>query len=225
LAITNPGSTDAFTTDETEILQVKVEPDSSATTFEKVEKGPEFATRADRVHWRAAGAPPHWNHTPAPYTWKLPAGQFSFTPNGGIVTFQNVLSLPKARSALSQDLVRLLEPAGSQAPPAALRLKQYGFLLAAAPLTRTVRKALLADIASLPDIHMCGTEFPKVRTHDDAFCTNGTPTNTQLVLNPRTGMAVTVRERLTKVTGLYPDLKVGALVESNTFSLQRSVFS
>lgn len=225
LAISNAGSRDAFTTDETEILQVNVEPDSSAKTFEKVVKRPMFATQADRVHWRAAGARPHWNHTPPPYTWKLPAGQFSFTPNGGIVTFQDILALPKTRSALAHYLARSLGPVEGPLPPAALRLKQYGFLLGAAPLSRTVRKALLLDIASLPGTNLCGAEIPRLRAHDDGVCANGTPTSTELLLNPHTGVAVAVIERLTAVTGLYPDLPVGALVESDTFSRQRSVFS
>jgi hypothetical protein len=65
---------------------------------------------------------------------------------------------------------------------------------------------------------MCNALFTTYHLHGDAYCVNGNPTSTELLLDPRTGVALVVCERLGKQTPLYPDMVAGDLVDSFTFS-------
>lgn len=201
---------------------MRVRLNSSATILEKAVRPLTFATHADLVNSRATGGHLLSNHPRASHRWTLPAGLFSFAPHGEPVTFQRVLRLPKAQSDLSRQLARLLSGGdASLVLPAALRLREYGFLLGTAPLNRAVRKAILEAIASLPGIKLCTAKFAKQRAKDDGFCVDGDPSSTEVLIDSHTGVAVVVRERLTKVTPLYPHMRVGALVDSDSFSRPR----
>jgi hypothetical protein len=221
----NPGSPDAYVADQIVAEEVTVKPDSSARTHEEVLRSPRLVSKVDRLHWQATGRRPFASpsdHAGASFTRNLPAGAWSFTPQGQVATFKQIRKLPTAERALTGELGRLLGAADHTTPPPALSLRQYGFLLAAAPLTRAGRKAILEAMGSLPGIHMCDALFPRQSLHGDAFCINGNPTGTEILLNPRTGVAVVVRDRLDKQTPRYPNMTVGTLVGSYTFSLQPS---
>jgi hypothetical protein len=222
LIIVNAGSPDAFTADQTVAEELNVLPDSSAKVREEVLRTPRLVSKVDRRRWEAAGRPSFASSTDrvgASFHRDLPPGAWSFTPEGRVVTFERVHELPTARRALDRELGRLLGTVGHP-PPAALRLRQYGFLLAAAPLTPATRKAMLEAIASMPAVYTCSATFPAPSPDGDAFCANGNPTNTEILLDPKTGVAIVVCERLAKRNPLYPDTEVGGLVSSYTFSLQ-----
>jgi hypothetical protein len=222
LLIANAGFRDAFTLDRTVIEQLTVMPDSSARMRIRVMKAPRFVSKVDRLHWEAAGGRPYASSADrvgALSRSTLSVGGFSFAPQGKRVTFAGVRHLPASTRALSRELMQRLVPRGDSAPPA-LSLRQYGFLLAIAPLTRAARQGLLAAIGSLPGVHMCGGAFRTHSPHGVAFCVNGAPTSTEILLDPQTGVATVVRERLDHLTPLYPNMTVGSLVDSNTFTLQ-----
>ena len=67
---------------------------------------------------------------------------------------------------------------------------------------------------------MCSAFFPEHGPHRDAFCVNGDPTDSEILLNTQTGVVDVVAERLDHPSALYPNMTVGALVSSDTFSLQ-----
>jgi hypothetical protein len=227
LMITNAGSPDAFTADQSVAEELTVMPNSSASIREEVLKPPRLVSKVDRLHWQAAGGRPFaspTDHGGASRKQMLPAGTWSFTPQGH-TTFKQALALPATPRMLTGQLERLLGATGKATPPASLSLSQYGFLLAAAPLTSTTRKALLSAMGELPGIHLCGALFPHAHLHDEAFCVNGDPTSTGVLLDPRTGVASVVSQRLNKPDLLYPNMPAGALVDSATFSLQPATSS
>jgi hypothetical protein len=219
LLFTNAGSPDAFTVRQSVAEEVTVMPDSSATRREQVLTSPKFLTKVDRLRWEASGKPPYaspTDHAGAEYRSSIPTGAWSFTPHGIAVTFKRVRELPASPAALAQEVTRLFGPT----PPAASMLRQYGFLLATAPLTRATRKAVLEDVASLPGIRMCPGVFPGRSLQEDPFCVNGNPTSTEILLNRHTGVAVVVSQRVDHPTPLYPNMAVGDLAGSYTFSMQ-----
>lgn len=225
LLVANAGSVHAFALSETIVRAADVMPNSAAVMRARVLTQPTFVSQSDRRNWRAAGSPPRPKPARTTYRWKLPAGAFTFTPHGTPVTYQVARRLPARPSALKDELRRLLhEPAGVM-PPAAMLLRQYGFILAAAPLSGAVRKALIRAIATLPGVYACASRFPDARRRGDAFCVNGWPTSTEVLLSPTSGVALVVRERLHNLTPLYPNRPVGAVVDSDTFSLEPTAFS
>ena len=217
--IANAGSADAFVLSETVVRRVMVMPNSAALIRARVVSPPTFVSRRDWRHWRAAGSPRLPGTARASYSWTLPVGAFSFTPHGMPVTSQVARRLPASPSALRDELQRLLREPGGARPPAAMLLRQYGFLLGTAPLSRAVRKALVRAIAALPGIYTCDERFARNRRRGNAFCVNGSPTDTEILLNRTSGVALVVRERLHNLTLLYPNRPVGAVVDSDTFSL------
>src|SRR5205823_8302513 len=107
----------------------------------------------------------------------------------------------------------------------ALSLRQYGFLLATAPLAGGTRSALLKAMGLLPGVHSCDAVFPNHPAHDAALCVEGNPTGTEILLDRRTGVVTAVCERLGKPASLYPNMAVGALVDCYSFSRQASTSS
>jgi hypothetical protein len=223
LIISDAGSSNAFTSAQTVGEEVTVSPNSSAEISERVLTSPRFLSRVDQLHWEAGGKRPYSSpadRAGASSGSKAPAGMFSFTPQGGAVTFQQARTLPAEPRALSTELRRL---AGARsAPPGALTLRQYGFLLATAPLSGPARRAILKAVGSLHGIHLCDALFPTRKFRDKAFCVNGDPTSTEILLNPETGVVDLVCERLDDATALYPNMGVGTLVDSDTFVLRSS---
>ena len=224
LMFINAGSAEAFTADQTVADEVTVQPDSSAMISERVLSSPHFASKVDRLHWQAAGRPPFAgiaDHVGSSFHRTLPAGAWSFAPQGRArLTFKRVRALPSEKRALTLELAQLLTTSSDTPPAAALSLRQYGFLLATAPLARTTRQALLDAMGSLPRIHECDALFPTGNPRGDAFCDDGDPTSTAILLDPHTGVALIVCERLNKRSPLYPNMAVGDLVGSYTFTPQ-----
>jgi hypothetical protein len=223
LIVVNPGAVDGFVAGETEAYEWIVAPDSSATTRKKVLTAPRLLSSLDRQHWRMSGRPSFVSSADRPGAMaqgRLPAGVFTFAPHGQVLTFRRVRALAGSRMAVRRQLAGLLEVHVSGRSIASLSLRQYGFLLAAAPLRRATRAAILEAMGMLRGIHRCGTDlFPKLSRYDDAFCVNGVPTSTEVLIDRRTGVADVVCDRLGVTTPLYPNLRVGSLVAEDTFSI------
>jgi hypothetical protein len=221
LITVDPGRAHAFTADQIVEQRWTVRPDSSASMHEEVLRSPYFRSEIDRVHWQAAGKPRYVSRADragVSVRRELSAGAFSFTPQGRVLPFKRARTLPTAPVALARVLERLVSDPAT--PSASMSLRQYGFLLATAPLTPAARRALLEAAAALPGIHMCGSLFPAHPRHDDAFCVRGNPTNTEILLHARTGVVVVVRERSSQVTRFFPNVPAGSLVDSYIFSTQ-----
>jgi hypothetical protein len=221
LIITNAGSPDAFSVAQTIARRLNVEPDSSASIRQEVLKAPRFVSRADRVHWLASGKRAYASpadRAGATTQSGIGAGGFSFAPEGAPVTFREARNLSTSPHRLIQELMGL-SARGRMEPSAATSLRQYGFLLATAPLTPATRKALVEALGLLPGVHMCNALFPGRSPHADAFCVSGNPTDSEVLLNPRTGVVDVVAERLDRSNSLYPNMAVGSLIDSETFSM------
>lgn len=222
--LVNPGSPAGFALSQTLDDEFRVMPDSSATIDERVLTSPRFVSNADRRKWESTGKRPYAstaNHAGASRREELPRGGWSFTPQGRKLTFARVRHLPAARSPLTQELAHLLGAHGQLQPPAALSLQQYAFLLATAPVTRAVRVTLLNSMSSLPGIYLCGGVFPAHDPHYEALCVNGHPLSTEILLNSHTGVVALVCQRLDDRTPLFPNLTIGSLIDSYTFSRLR----
>ena len=220
LEIANAGSPNAYTLDRTILRQVRVMPDSSAIEHLWVIKPARFVSRTAFMHWKASGSPRLPGERRDVYKWAVPADAFSFTPQGAILTFQGIRRLPSLPAAVAEGFRKLL---GGQTGPTsdAWLLRQYGFVLAVAPVSPRVRRALLGAMALLPGLSMCGRTIAGERPRVETFCIERGSTRTEVVLDPQNGLALAVRERLEEPAALYPNLAVGDLVDSDAFSLKR----
>lgn len=222
LIIVNAGTSDAVTLDETVVIRAEVLPDSSARVREDVVKAPTFSSRIDRLRWKAGGGRSLPDMALSPHEWVVASGRFSFTPHGSPITFRTARDLPTNQPLLIQALTRSLTGTQAEAPAPALRLRQYGFLLATAPLTHAVRSGLLASVAKMHGLRICTGSLANHAARTEAFCIHGHPTSTEILLDPQRGVVCEIRERLTGPTPLFPRLKTGALVDSDSFFLQQS---
>jgi hypothetical protein len=222
LMISNAGSAEAFKADQTIADDLTVRPDSSARMRQTVLRSPRLVSKIDQLHWQAAGKPPFASSTDRAgqsSSRRLRAGAWSFAPQGRIrLTFKRVGKLPTNERAVAEELARALGAANQTPPPATLSLRQYGFLLATAPLSLATRRAILDAIRSLPGVHLCGRLFPRHSPLDDAFCVNGDPTSTEILVDRTTGVVKVISERLDKPSIFYPNAAAGDLVDSYTFS-------
>jgi hypothetical protein len=225
LLITNAGSRDGFSADQTLWENMMVMPDSSAHVRVTVLTSPTPVSQVDRRRWRATGgqafASPA-DHAGASSRLTLSAGSFSFILQGPRLSFRRVRKLPTSPRMLNRDFAQFLGGPQGLTPPPAMILRQYGFLLATAPLTRAARRAILEAIGSLSGVHRCAALFPKVNPRYGAFCVNGDPTSTEILIDRKSGIGVVICERLNTPTSLYPDLVDGSLVNSFTFLAQQS---
>jgi len=217
LEITNAGSPTAYTVATTILQRIRVMPDSSATEHLRVVKPAKFVSRTARLNWIATGSPPLPNGHHAAYRWSVPSGSFSFTPQGAPMTYGQVRDLPSSPAALAQKFRRLLDARADPSPAEAL-LRQYGFVLAVAPLPQPVRRAILRAMAMLPGLSLCGGAVTNAEVHAIALCMRGNTTRTEVVLDTHEGVALAVRERLEAPAIFYPNIQIGALVDSDTFS-------
>lgn len=219
LEIMNAGSPTAYSLAATVIRSFRVMSDSSATAREWVVKPARFVSRLAWRHWRASGSPRIPDGRRAAYEWTLPSNDFSFTPHGAIVTFQRIRSLPSSPAAVARAFSALASVGENDPTSYATLLRQYGFVLGTAPLSGRTRRAVLGAMALLPRVSLCGQTITRGRVRAETFCVAATPTRAEVVLNPWNGVVRAVRERLLKPAILYPDIKPGDLVSSDTFAL------
>lgn len=216
LEIANAGSPNAYTLASTVLRAVRVMRDSSATINVWLVKRPAFVSRAARMRWKASGSPPLPEERSATSSWTVPPRSFSFTPQGAPLTFEEARGLPSSPTAVAQRFRTLLSAHGKSVE-AALLLRQYGFVLGTAPISRWARIGVLRAMAMLSRLFVCGHTPSRAGKRADIFCVRGSPTQTEVVLNPQNGVALAVRERLEEPATLYPNIAVGDLVDSDTF--------
>ncbi len=118
------------------------------------------------------------------------------------------------RNVLASDVARLTGPN----PPASLLLRQYGFLLGTAPLDRGLWVAMLDALASLRGIRTCGPRHDPVGRRGYSVCAESGISSVEVVLDPRTGIALATDERLKDTSALFPHVRAGTIVESDTFT-------
>jgi hypothetical protein len=217
--VTNAGSTTppAYTFFVSNLYRVRVSSDSSARVTRLVVGPPEPATDTDVRDWKRSGSPAL---EPASsrkvVTSHSPAGTYSFLPQGSPLTFAMVRTLGRGGQPAAAVLLRALHAEfGSHLAPA-LVLNAYGYLLAVAPLEAHTRATLVNSLAALRHLTRCDRQSAR-RAHLLGLCAPGSPTETTILLDQRTGIVCNITQRLMSGSELYPHLKAGDIVGSVAF--------
>lgn len=218
LEMTNAGSPTSYTTEMTVLRRVEVLPNSSAIDHLRIVKPARFTSQTAWRHWKDAGSPHIPNARRAAYRWTEPQQSFSFAPQGAVLTYRAARELPRRPSAVVRTFRRLLGVPVGKPVASAVLLRQYGFVLAVAPILPRVRRALIRAMGLLSGLSVCGRPAIRGGLRADVFCASDGVTRSEVVLNPRDGVALAVRERLEERSPLYPEVAVRDLVDSDTFS-------
>jgi hypothetical protein len=210
----NPGSPDGFTAFVITRQTTLVTPASAATIDASNAAAPSFATPADQAQWQAAGRPALER---APATGQLqtvPAGQFTFLPQGSNLTYQQAAALPAEPSRLAAVIMDHLGSYAGPHPPASLELKQLAYLIATAPLTDAARSAAWQVVASLPGLGFCQDQ---PEPHTVKLCVGSADDQTLVNVDINTGAILVIADRLLRTSSAYPHVASGTIVGSSAF--------
>lgn len=215
--VSNAGLPGSYTAFVLIVRRMTIEPSSSATIDVFPDGSATFATPVDRERWKAAGSP---SLAPAPrggQVLSLPAGQFSFIPQGTTLTYRQARSLPLTPQALLAQLLKHLRTFVGAHPPANMLLEQLGYLIAAAPLTMAARRAAWRAVAVLPGLRLCGSGADLVHRRGTGLCVDSSGDETEILVSTRTGAVLAVEDRLLRRDRMYPLVSTGSMISSTTF--------
>jgi hypothetical protein len=212
-----PGTPEGFTAFITTRRTTLVTTASAATIVVSNGASPRFATAADQAMWRAAGRPSLGQAPAAGGTQTIPAGQYTFLPQGSNLTYRQAVALPTGRDRLATALADHLRAYAGPHPPASLELKQVAYLIATAPLTDKVRAAAWQVMASLPGLRICHGQSSQVQPGAIELCIDSAGDQTLVDVSPGTGAIGTIADRLTQTSTAYPHVAAGTIVGSSTF--------
>ncbi|MGE5289016.1 MAG: hypothetical protein ACM3ML_17810, partial [Micromonosporaceae bacterium] len=213
----NPGTPDGFTAFITTQRTTLVTPASAATIDASNVASPRFATSADQAMWQAAGRPSLTRAPATGATQTIPAGQYTFLPQGSNLTYRQATALPAEPDRLAAAIADHLRPYAGVHPPASLELKQVAYLIATAPLTNEVRAAAWHVMASLPGLRICQNQPSQVQPGAIQLCIDSVGDQTVVNVNPNTGAVVTIADRLMQTSPAYPHVAAATIVGSSTF--------
>jgi hypothetical protein len=213
----NPGSPEGFTAFITTRHTTLVTTTSAATIVASNDASARFATPTDQSMWHAAGHPSLGQAPATGLMQTIPAGQYTFLPQGSNLTYRQATALPADRYRLAAVLAHHLSAYAGPHPPAALELKQVAYLIATAPLTDEVRAAAWQVMASLPGLRICQNPAGRVRPGTIELCIDSAGDETLVDVNLSTGAIVTIADRLMQTSPAYPHVAGGTIVESSTF--------
>jgi hypothetical protein len=213
--IYNPGSKYSFALFGTVVYTVHVQRSSAATISERVLGRPAFTSSASRALWRAAGSPELPGGTGSGFL-SLGRDRFGFNPQGRTLTYSDVEHMPTTAAGVMHSIRRILRPFDS-APPATLLIKQFGYLLANAPLSPGTRAAILRATAALPGVRLCGIARDSVGRVGQQVCAYDPQVVMAVLIDPRSGAVLSVVEYLRRRSTLYPGMSPGTVITSDTF--------
>jgi hypothetical protein len=214
----SPGSPDGFTAFITTRRAVVVTAASSATITASNAASPRFATPADRALWEEAGRPSLGQAPATGQTQTIPSGDYTFMPQGRILTYRQAAGLPTAPDSLAAVILAHLRPYGGPRPPASLTLKQLAFLIAMAPLTKAARSAAWQVVASLPGLHASQTRLSPAQPGAVELYADFAGEETQVSVDPNTASILSISDRLLRPSPLYPHVAAGTIVAITTFA-------
>jgi hypothetical protein len=216
-SVFNPDLRSGFTAFLTLRRTMLVTPASAATITTTNDAPPRFATPTDRALWLADSNPALGQAPASGQRLGIPAGQFSFLPQGSTLTFQQAAALPGEPDTLRATILAHLRPYAGAHPPASLELKQLGYLIATAPLTNPARAAAWDVIALLPGLHTCRTDHRLRQAGSFELCIQSPTDETRLTVSTETGAVLTVADRLLAPSRMYPHVPAGTVIGSSTF--------
>jgi hypothetical protein len=212
-----PGTRGGFTAFITTRRTVVVSPTSAAAITASNAASPRFATPTDRTLWVEAGRPSLGEAPAAGQRQAIPAGQYTFLPQGRTLTYRQAASLPDTPSALAAVILAHLRPYAGQHPPASLTLRQLAYLIATAPLTTAARSAAWQALGSLPGLRTCqagpGPQQPRIV--DLCLASEGDQTLVRVDLG--TASILSISDLLLRPSRPYPHVAAGTIVGSATF--------
>jgi hypothetical protein len=97
-------------------------------------------------------------------------------------------------------------------------LRQYGFLLATAPLSDRARAALVRAMARLPGVHLCRGGRDLLDRPGVGVCLDDEYDSIRVLFDARTGVVLSVDQRVSQPSVIFPGLHAGALVQADTFA-------
>lgn len=213
----SPGSPGGFTAFITTRHTTVVTTTSAATIVASNSASPRFATPADKAMWQAAGRPSLGQAPASGATRTIPAGQYTFLPQGRNLTYRQAASLPADRDSLAAVLADHLSAYAGLHPPASLQLKQVAYLIATGPLTDDVRAAAWQVVASLPGLAICQNQSSQAQSGEIDLCIDSAGHEILVNVNPDSGAIASIAERLTETSAVYPHVAAGTVVGSSTF--------
>lgn len=213
----SPGVPNGFTAFITTRRTIVVTPASAATIDAGNDAPPHFATPYDQALWQAAGRPSLGQAAAAGQTQTLPAGGFSFLPQGRTLTYRQAVALPAQPDRLAAAILDHLRPYAGPRPPASLELKQLAYLIATAALTNAARSAAWQTLASLPGLRTCQTRSGQARPRAVELCVDSADDETLVSVDLDTGAILTIADRLLRPSLMYPHVPAGTVVGSSTF--------
>jgi hypothetical protein len=150
------------------------------------------------------------------------AGQFSFMPQGTTFTYGQAANMPVRPAAVIAVVRAHLRPYAGPHAPSELVLKQLGFLLATAPLSRKARKATWMTLAGLPGARLCGAGSDVLGRHGEGICASVAAEEIEVLVRPSTAQVLAVMQRLLRPTPLFPNMRAGTVVDSDNFAAVKS---
>jgi hypothetical protein len=167
--------------------------------------------------WQAAGRPSLGQAPATGVMQAMPAGQYTFVPQGRNLTYQQAAELPAEWDSLAAVLTGRLNAYAGPHPPASLELKEVAYLIATAPLTDKVRAAAWQVMASLPGLSICQDPPGPADPGTIGLCIASSGDQTIVNVDPSSGAIVTIADRLTQTSPAYPHVAAGTIVGSSTF--------
>lgn len=208
-----PGSPDGFTAFLTVDRTTVVTTESAATIVTSDSAPVRFATPSDQAIWQAAGRPPLGQAPATSVTQTIPAGQYTFIPQGRNLTYGQAAQLPAQRDSLAAVLVERLGASAS----ASLQLEDVAYVIATAPLTDPVRAAAWQVMAALPGLRICPDPATDVDSGPIGLCIDSPGDEILVTVDPDTGAIATIADRLMQTSPAYPHVAAGTIIESSTF--------
>jgi hypothetical protein len=117
----------------------------------------------------AAGRPARPGTLTAGQVIALPAGSFSFLPQGTL-PYRQAASLPASAATVAALVEGGPGPQAGPRAPVTVVLRQLGYLLAIGPLTPAARSATWRAIAALPGLRSCGTAADLAGRNGTGLC-------------------------------------------------------
>jgi hypothetical protein len=161
--------------------------------------------------WQATGRPSLGQAPATGVMQTIPAGQYTFVPQGRNLTYRQAAGLPAERDSLAAVLAGHLSAYACPHPPASLKLKEVAYLIA------MVRAAAWQVMASLPGLSICQDLPVQVDPGTIGVCIDSSGDETLVNVDPDTGAIITIPDRLMQPSPAYPHVAAGTIVGSSTF--------
>lgn len=215
--ISNAGSAHAFTAFAHIERHIVVMPSSAAKIITVASNRPGFATASERARWLAAGSPPMPVGASKGSVLNIPAGTFSFIPQGTALTYREVRALPGSAQKLTTDIVNHLRPAFGTHVPAELVARQLGFLLATAPLGPAARSAAWQALVATPGLRTCSNGVDSAGREGRWLCVKGEDAEVE-VLVAGTNSVLAIKSRILNPSPSFPGVPTGGITELDSFA-------